>query len=115
MSHWLPAPSSGWSRCLPKLPSNWWLMDHQFGKNSVRQPPGNPLGDFRVGAVPLLRFWLYRQNRAGIVRLAQLLKPANVDLTYQFKTTFWWLLDILAEQIPVLSQRNNLKTAHRRA
>ena len=87
-------------------------VEGEFWQDLVGEPAGYVLRDFGVGGVPVYGPWLDRQRDRRTVGPGNLLQVPNVDLGNALEPTFRGLLDVLAEEVPVVGQRDDRRAAY---
>ena len=87
------------------------MVKLEFWQNLICQSARDPLRNFSMGLIPIHRIRLDCQRNGGILSTPDVLQTADIDFRDQLQPALRWLLDILAEQVPVVGQRNKRQPA----
>src|SRR6185312_13986852 len=87
-------------------------MYGQSVANLICQPTCDVLWNDSVSRVPLDRIRFYRDRHGILIRSANFLKSIDVNLTDSFKFPLGRFLQVAAENIPMILERNEGKTAY---
>src|SRR6476661_2846113 len=88
-------------------------MYGQSVANLICQPTCDVLWNDSMSRVPLDRIRFYRDRHGILIRSANFLKSTDVNLTDSFKFPLGRFLQVAAENIPMILERNDDKTAYR--